>query len=92
MAKYPSISALEGAVNVAGSVTPITRRPVTQINAEEWGNMGRTELFNQRQALDQRLSYAMQRGDPAMIAALQQGLAVLDFRLNELYTDDLGML
>lgn len=92
MSKEPSIQDLEGAVNVNGTVTPISRQPITTVTSDKWGTMGRTELFNQRQAMDARLAYASQIGNPEMIKALQAGIAQIDARLNQLYTDELGLL
>ena len=59
MSKDPKIAALEGAVNVNGDTTPISRQPIQRIDSTEWGTMGRTKLFNQREALDTRLSFAI---------------------------------
>ena len=91
MSDDPNVKQFEGSVPVNGEMTPISRVPIQSVDSSDWDDMGRTELFNQRQALENRLMIAMQHGQPTMIAALQNGIAVIDVRLNELYSDNFGL-
>lgn len=92
MSEDPIVQQFEGAVDVNGKVTPITRQPVTTVAANKWATMSRSHLFTQREALNGRLSYAQQMGNPDMIKAIQMGIAQIDVYLNNKATDELGLL
>jgi len=74
---------LEGSVPVNGDITPITRRPIDQLDASEWENMTTAELVGQRNALYNRITLAQSMGQLQMVPAMQRGLNYLDAILQE---------
>jgi hypothetical protein len=68
---------LEGAVDVNGDITPITRIPISHINADNWDNMSMDELMEQKSALLQRRQIAGQYS-PAIVLQLDRGILRLD--------------
>lgn len=82
----------EGAVNVSGDVTPITRKPVTHINTNDWGEISQRELLDQRDVLNQRLLFALQQRNQPMITAIRNGIAQIDAIVNDNRTDEFGLL
>ena len=76
MSKY---SEIEGAVNVNGDMTPITRKPIEQIDSSEWHKLSTAQLHDQRIVLQNRMySVANLPNGAAMYAQMQKGLAQLD--------------
>lgn len=74
---------LEGSYSVNGDVTPITHKPIDQLDATEWVNMTDGELIDQRQALYNRMVLAQSNGMGAYVPAMKQGLLMLDQLLKE---------
>ena len=74
---------LEGAVSVNGDRTPITRRPIDQIDASQWEEMTFEQLVQQHGALLERIQRAqtMSRGDLAK--QMQAGLKYLQQLIQE---------
>jgi hypothetical protein len=73
----------EGAVPVNGNITPITRRPIEQIDSSTWEKLSTSELIDQRNALIERMNIARSMGNANMIATMQQGLMYIDALLQE---------
>jgi organic radical activating enzyme len=72
-----------GPVDVNGDITPTTRQPIPQINADDWPEMSVSELLDQLSALQQRKSYIISfSGDPVIIRQMEEGL----YRLNAIIT------
>jgi len=68
-----------GPINVNGSVTPITRKPIEQITADKWSTMTTGELYEQRSFLQSRLHLVTANsGHPDTIAQMQLGLNRID--------------
>ena len=74
MSKYKDI---EGAVNVNGDITPVSRQPVNQITGGEWEDMSLSLLHEQRNMLYTRLSTAASICPQAM-PTIRQGIAQID--------------
>lgn len=73
----------EGAVPVNGDITPITRRPIDQIDSSTWETLSTAELMEQRNALVSRMNLVQSMGNANMIAAMQRGLMYIDALLQE---------
>lgn len=68
-----------GPIDVNGDWTPITKKPIDQIDATQWGEMNIGELWDQRVFLQNRLNLVLNNsGHPDTIKAMQMGLANLD--------------
>lgn len=67
----------EEAISVEGNVTPITKKPIYSINANQWHKMSVTELYDQLSVLHNRLVIANQLGNYALLQQLQVGVAQL---------------
>jgi hypothetical protein len=74
---------LEGSVPVNGDITPITRKPIAQLDSSEWDNMTTTELVEQRMTLFNRMTLAQSMGQMQLVPAMQRGLNHLDLILKE---------
>lgn len=74
---------LEGSVPVNGDITPISRKPIDQINSSEWENMTTAELIDQRNSLYQRMTLAQSMGQLQMVPAMQRGLNYIDALLKQ---------
>ena len=74
---------LEGSVPVDGDITPITRRPIDQLDSSQWQQMTDAELIDQRQALYNRMNMALTMGQSQFVPAMKQGLAIIDNMLKE---------
>lgn len=75
--KKQDIRTLEGCFPVNGDVTPISRQPITSIDASQWPKMSLSQLLEQRAALEQRMYVAMQ-DNIGIASQMQQGLNALD--------------
>lgn len=67
-----------GAIDVNGPVTPITKQPVEQIDAEDWDNLNVSQLWDQRAVLVERMNYVAANCGPHVSVQLQRGIARLD--------------
>ncbi len=65
-------------IQVDGEITPVTKRPIQQIKADEWGKMTVNDLYEQRSVLQNRVYVAAQIGNSALMQQLQIGVAHLD--------------
>ncbi len=79
---------MEGSVSVNGDITPVTRRPIPQINANEWANMGYDELFRQHSDLKKRMLTVRTMGRPDLEKTMARGLAQLEQLMQEKHSDD----
>lgn len=59
-------------------VTPITKQPIEQIDANLWPSMDINELWEQKTFLQTRYSNLAASGHPAILSQMQQGLLTLD--------------
>lgn len=59
-------------------LTPITKKPIQQVQSDQWRDMSVSELWDQRAILMQRLGYASQFGHPSMIQQISIGIEMLD--------------
>jgi len=64
--------------NTPQEYTPITGKPIPQVQTERWNEMSASDLWDQRAILMQRLSYAHQVGSSTMIKQLTIGIEFLD--------------
>lgn len=69
---------LEGAVPVNGDITPITRKPIDQINSSDWDDMTTAELVDQRNSLFNRITLAQSMGQLQLVPEMNRGLTHLD--------------
>ena len=81
-----------GPVNVNGDITPITRKPIAQLNADDWKDLTADELFEQRNALLTRMQQVQQMSlDPSVFRQMQLGLqhidSLLHIKLNPIPTE-----
>ena len=83
---------LEGAVDVNGDITPITRQPIEQVDASDWTDRSVAELARQRVTLQQRLYYVQQHGSADMVKALKLGIAQLDLIIKSKHNNDVGLI
>lgn len=74
---------LEGSISVNGDITPITRRPIDQLDSSQWDTMTDNELIDQRQALYNRMNMALTMGQSQLVPIMKQGLAHIDKLLKE---------
>ena len=74
---------LEGSVPVDGDITPITKKPVSQINARTWEDMTFEALSDQYIDLQNRIELANQMGRQDMVKQMQRGLGYLLQLINE---------
>ena len=82
---------LEGAVNVEGDITPITRKPIEQVDASEWHKLSVAELATQRATLQQRLTMA-HKFSPHLVTPIQRGIAMLDRIIKSKQNEDVGLI
>lgn len=82
----------EGAVNVNGDMTPITRQPIQQIERHRWHEMSVEQLFEQKQILSNRLMYAMRSQTPVIQQQLQAGINELDMIMSKFLDDSVSLL
>lgn len=75
--KQPTIRDLEGSISVNGDITPITRKPVGQMDSSRWGEMTLLELSDQREILVNRIAVANSIGG-ALALQLERGLRHLE--------------
>lgn len=68
---------LEGAVNVNGDLTPITRRPVDQICSVDWEEMSFEALSHEYTKLTNRIELANRMGRSDMVGQMNRGLKYL---------------
>lgn len=61
-------------VAVDGDITPITRQPITQVNAGDWDTMNVSQLHEQLLVLEKRMMYAQQSGSIDMTNQLLRGI------------------
>ncbi len=88
MGKY---DAWEGAVDVNGDKTPITRKPIELVSADEWATMSLGELQQQKGILQARMNIAASHS-PQLLPAMRKGIAQLDAIIGSIYTDDTGLI
>lgn len=74
---------LQGPVNVNSDITPITRKPIDQIDSSEWDQLTTRELVDQRVALQQRMMLIQTMGRADLMAEMKRGLTRLDLILKE---------
>ena len=79
-------------VDVNGDITPITRQPVTQVDAGEWDTMNVSQLHSQLLVLEQRLIYAQQIGHGDMTAQLNRGINQLRGLIHLKTPDELKLI
>jgi len=74
------IKALQGSVNVDmnSTETPITRRPIEQIDATQWPTMSTSELIDKRQLLNNRMVRAQSMGALHISDQIYKFLRALD--------------
>lgn len=68
---------LEGAVPVNGDITPISRKPIDQIDSRDWEDMPFEALSEQYTMLQNRIYVVESMGRPDMLKQMKQGLAYL---------------
>ena len=75
-----AIRQLQGSVSVdhTATETPITRRPIEQIDAEQWPHMSTAELVDQRAYLNNRMVRAQSMGATHIAEQLYRYLRALD--------------
>ena len=61
-------------VKVDGDITPITREPITQVDADMWEKMSLAQLHEQLLALERRLLYAQDIGHIDIVNQIQRGV------------------
>ena len=79
-AQIERVKALQGSVSTGheATVTPITRKPIEQINAELWPEMSTSELVDQRALLNNRMVLAQSMGALHIGEQLNRALKMLD--------------
>lgn len=70
---------LEGSVSVDAdaTITPITRKPIKNVDAINWSEMNLTELYDQLATLDDRRIKLYEIGQPAVAQQVELGIARL---------------
>ena len=81
--KWKQLKELEGCVNVNDDVTPITRRPIEQLDSTLWPDMPTPQLIDQRTILFNRIVDAQRVGATHMADQMMIALKVLDAMLEE---------
>lgn len=87
-----SIKDLEGSVPVNGDITPITRQPITQVNAAKWSEMSLTDLHEQKNVLETRLHQALQCDHPEMALQIRRGLETITQLICVKAKDNVGLI
>lgn len=79
------IKKLQGIVGTdhATKVTPITRRPIEQIDASQWLSMTTAELIDQRTVLNNRMILAQSMGATHMSDQIYKHLRMLDEMISD---------
>lgn len=74
------IKKLQGVVSTdhTAKVTPITRRPIEHIDADQWPSMTTGELVDQRTLLNNRMNLARSMGATHMADQIYRHLRMLD--------------
>lgn len=68
----------EGAVNVNGDITPISRKKIENLDSMKWPDMSISELTDQRIILNNRIMQASASGNLGIVQQLKRGLFYLD--------------
>ena len=92
MAKKQDVEEFTGAVNVNADITPITRRPIDQVDSSEWKDCPVSELNEQLATLSKRAGIANHIGNPALLTQLNRGIAQLKHLIKEKSNDDVGLI
>lgn len=79
-------------VDVNGDITPITRQPVTQIDAGDWDAMNVAQLHEQLLVMEKRLMYAQQIGHIDMTTQLIRGINQLRALIHVKTPDELKLI
>ena len=74
---------LEGTVSVNGDKTPITRKPIDQIDSSKWGEMTFEQLINQFGMLQSRINVAKSMGRADLTKQMENGLKLLHQMIQE---------
>ncbi len=82
--KKVPIEQLEGAINVSGDITPITRTPITKVTPERWREMSVSELHSQREVMCNRYYSAIQAGLLDGAKTIQAGIMTIDDILEDM--------
>lgn len=78
-----NIKDYEGAVNINGDITPITRVPIEQVTPNDWPTMDFNLLWDQRIILNNRMNLAYSSGNANIALQIQKGLNMLDSLLRQ---------
>ena len=70
-------------VKVTDDITPITRQPITQVDADSWDKMSLNQLHEQLIALENRLQYAQGIGHIDIVNQLQLGVRQVTAMINK---------
>lgn len=65
-------------IPVDGNITPITKRQIHDVRAQEWQKMSINELLDQRSILHSRLIIASQLGNDSLLQQIQVGVSRID--------------
>lgn len=74
---------LEGSVPVNGDITPITRKPISKINSNNWEEMSFEALSDQYVDLQNRIEIVKRMGRPDLEKQMNRGLNYLLQLINE---------
>ena len=79
-------------VDVNGDITPITRQPVTQIDAGDWDAMNVAQLHAQLLVMEKRHMYAQQIGHIEMTTQIERGINQLRALIHLKTPDELKLI
>jgi len=79
-------------VDVNGTITPITRQPITQIDASDWDTMNVSQLHEHLVILEKRLMYAQQIGHYDMTTQISRGINQLRGLIHLKTPDELKLI
>lgn len=83
---------LEGIINVQDAdVTPITRRPIENVDASNWTDLSVSELSDQLVTLSQRLTWANMYS-PGMVLPIRKGIAQLELIIKNKQHEDMDLV
>lgn len=68
-----------GIITSDSKFTPITNKPIPQIDADDWANLSINELYDQQSFLHTRLNIVAQNsGHPDIMAQMRLGIARIE--------------
>lgn len=75
-------------IGVHEKITPITKQPVLEVQANRWHEMSVVELYDQKSILDHRCAIAAQLGNTALLEQIRVGISRIECILRQKAEDN----